>query len=119
MNNVGWKRFRKRKNYGKNSRIWHWQKRFLSKLKNKPLDKTMNDICSQLSDMKISTEILLNIDTWQHDQLDSHGIYKELITSQKVYRVYSYGVFVARKNGFEKTKQIRLVEQDGDILVVC
>jgi hypothetical protein len=79
----------------------------------------MDDISSLMSDIKIDTEILLNIDTWQQDQLDFRGIYKELITSQRIYRAYSYGdILVVGKNGPCKINQIKLVERDGDLVVI-
>ena len=79
----------------------------------------MDDLCSLMEDIKVSTEILLNVDTWQQDQIDSYGIYKELITRERLYKVYSYGVYVARRNGFEKIKHARLEEQNGDIVVIA
>ena len=77
----------------------------------------MDDLCSRLSNTKISEELLINIDTWQQNLMSSHGIYKELITSQTVYRMYSYGVFEWKGNGLTKRTQIKLVERDGDIFL--
>jgi hypothetical protein len=90
------------------------------KLKNNIIKKTMDDMCSLMSDIKISTEILLNIDTWQQDQLDFRGMYKELITSQRIYKLYSYGIILTvGKNGPGEIKQIKLVERGGDLMVIA
>lgn len=71
-----------------------------------------------MSNIKIFVEILLNIETWKEDQLDSRGIYKELITSERLYRVYSYGeIYMIRNNKCTLMKKIILEEKENDIIV--
>ena len=80
----------------------------------------MDELCSQLSSLSVSMGMLLNIDTWQNEQLNSRGIYKELITSHKIYEIYSHGeIFTTNNLGYVKVKELKLIEQDGDIMVLA
>ena len=78
----------------------------------------MDSLCYQLSKINITSEILLNINTFQLDQIDFRGIYKEFITSQKIYKMYSCGVYVVGKNNDIKINHLELIEQDGNIIVI-
>jgi hypothetical protein len=79
----------------------------------------MEDICMQMSNLNISTELLLNVEEWDQDQLDFQGIYKELITANKIYKIYSYGrIFAVNGLQFIKVKHIKLIKKGNDTMVV-
>ena len=85
------------------------------------MEITMDIICGKMSNLKVSEEILLNVDSWNEDQLNSRGMYKELITSIKVYKVYLYGgIFAVSKgdNTYIKVKSITLEERGGETFVI-
>jgi hypothetical protein len=80
----------------------------------------MNDICDQMSKLKVSTEIILNTDSWRQDQLDSLGIYKEIVTSGRIYKAYSYGdVFVVAGSQQVRINNIKIQKYGGDTVVIA
>lgn len=76
----------------------------------------MDALCRQISSLNVSEEMLLNIDTWQQDHIDHLGIYKELITTGHVYKVYSNGEIITSKN--RPVKTIKLIQKNEDIFII-
>jgi hypothetical protein len=73
-----------------------------------------------MNSIKINPDYLLNIDTWNSDNIDEHGIYKELITANKVYRIYSYGkLYMCNNNEITEIKKIELRIVNDDIIVIA
>lgn len=80
----------------------------------------MDELCSAMNSIKINPDYLLNIDTWNSDNIDEHGIYKELITANKVYRIYSYGkLYMCNNNEITEIKKIELRIVNDDIIVIA
>jgi hypothetical protein len=80
----------------------------------------MDDLCAQMSEIQVSVEIVLNPDSWTEDHLDSWGIYKEIVTSGRIYKVYSYGsIFAVVGSQQIQIKNIKIEERGSDIIVVA
>lgn len=76
----------------------------------------MDLLCHQMSSLNISEEMLLNIDVWEKDHMDDLGIYKELITTEHVYKVYSNGT-ITTPDG-QQISSIKLIQKNEDIYII-
>jgi hypothetical protein len=79
----------------------------------------MDEICYCMSNLRISSQILLNLDNWKCDHINSQGMYRELITPNTVYIVYLYGeIFAIDRGKPRRIKGLELVERGEDIIVL-
>ena len=76
----------------------------------------MDSLCQQMDNMNMPEAMLLNVETWHQDQIDRYGMYKELISSSMLYKVYLNGRILTVDN--TRIKSIRMIKKYGDVFII-
>ena len=81
----------------------------------------MDELCSTMSNLNITTRYLLNVETWHIKKRDFQNThrYMELITNNEIFLCYENGdIYVMGGSDYIKIKTIEIIHQGNDDIIV-